>query len=551
MKSTLLTFAALAVSPVVFAQVTTTESAYLAGTAGTDFTFSPIVTTGDLVPLTNGGASDTFAFAGIPDAMGLYKDAVSGQNILFCAHELGGTLLSQPLPGSRFKGSFVSRFVLSNDGSGVISAAPAYSRVFVHDTLFSNAPIKETDAGNGFGRFCSGSFAGVAEGLDRPFFFAAEESAPCFNAAKGPQTAAIYDGDLHVLSSLGAVARETTRIQPRRDSLTVAISTEDGSNPSFIYMYVGTKQRRAVSALDKNGFTGGKIYVLAGRDAQHNEGTFTTGSLPVKWVEIPGGAALTSSQLREAADDAGGFGFVRVEDAEFDPTQPTRSIFLATTGGSGPNQLGRLYELTMTPTNPTGAAALNVVYNADLVATPGGTYNGVTGQLIGTGATGSLGTYSGGNVANGVDFPVSIDNLAVSKDFIVVCEDTNSPANAVYNQYSRHAGVWTLNRNNNYAAKLQATFNYAYCEARDAHAPFNEHGLWESSGVIDSSSLFGPGTFLINVQAHLRTVALNAGGAGTSMRSNCPDGSGGFLTPATAASRYAEDGQIMIMRPIP
>jgi hypothetical protein len=86
MKSTLLSFAALAVSPAVFAQVTTTESAYLSGTAGTDFTFSPIVTTGDLVPLTNGGASDTFAFAGIPDAMGLYKDAVSGQNILFCSH---------------------------------------------------------------------------------------------------------------------------------------------------------------------------------------------------------------------------------------------------------------------------------------------------------------------------------------------------------------------------------------------------------------------------------------------------------------------------------
>lgn len=556
MKSTILALASITVAPAAFGQFTTPESSYLSATAGSDFSFSPIITTGDLVPLTNGGVGVNYAFAGIPDAMGLYKDAVSGQSILFCAHEMGGTVNSQPLQtGDPFKGSFVSRFVLSNDDSGVISAAPAYANIYRQDTLFRSAPIKSTDTNNGFGRFCSGSFAGIAEGLDRPFFFANEESTPCLDA-KGPQATAIYDGELHVLSELGAVARETTRIQPRRDSLTVAFSTEDGANPSFVFMYVGTKQRRSSSVLDKNGFTGGKTYVLAGRDAHHNEGTFTSGSLPVKWVEIPGAATMTSAQLRAAADDAGGFGFVRVEDAEFDPTQPTRSVFFATTGGSGPNLLGRLYELTMPPLNPTGEGALHVVYNADQVVTPGGSYNGVTGQMInaaGTGSSGpgSLGSYSNGVLANGVDFPVSIDNIAVSKDYIVICEDTNSPANAVYSLYNRNAGVWTLDRQNNYAAKLQSTFNYAYAESRDAHAAFNERGLWEASGVVDASSVFGPGTFIINVQAHLKTVNLNAGGTGNSMRTTCPDPSnpGSFLSRSAAATRYAEDGQILIMRP--
>lgn len=563
MKSTLLALAALTVAQTAFGQVITTEPTYLLPTAGSNFSIFPIVTTGDLLPLTGGGASDKYAFVGIPDAMGLYKDTVSGQNVLFCAHEIGGDLSSQPFPGqTNFKGSFVSRFVLSNDGSGIVSGAPAHSRLFLQDTLVQNNPIKTTDAGNGFGRFCSGSFSGISDGLDRPIFFANEESSPCFNPAKGPQAVAIFDGDMHIMSSLGAVARETTRVQPRRDNLTVAISTEDGANPSFVYMYVGTKQRRSNSALEKNGLIGGKTYVLAGRDAQHNEGTFNgTGalgtSLPVKWVEIPNAANLNANQLRAAADDLGGFGFVRVEDAEYDPTQPTRSIYLATTGGSASNQLGRLYELTMPPLNPTGEGTLNIVYNADLVATPGGSVTGAaTGQILGADGTtvtgpGNLGTYVGGNVNNGVNFPVSIDNIAVSKDFIVICEDTNSPANAIYAKYGRNSGVWTLDRNNGNAAKLQSTFNYAAKEARDAHAPLAAAGLWEASGVIDSSAIFGPGTFIINVQAHVKTVNYNAGGSGTSMRANCPDPAnpGGTLTRAAAATRYLEDGQILIMRP--
>lgn len=540
MKATTVTIASLALASALHGQgVTTAEQTYLAARPGADFTFEPILTVGDRVPLTNGGAGEEYAFVGIPDAMGLYKDSVSGQNILFCAHEMNSTVLSQPLPGqTRYKGSFVSRFVLSATGGGVVSAAPAHAKLFLENTQVAARAPQEGDPGNGFSRFCSGAFSGPADGLDRPIFFGNEESSGSYQA-KGPQSVAIYDGEMHILSSLGAIARETTRVQPRRDSLTAVISTEDGANPSFVYLYVGQKQRRSESALDKNGLTGGKIYVLAGRDAQHNEGTFTTGSLPVKWVEIPNGAALTDAQLRTAADAAGGFGFVRVEDGEYDPAQPTRSFFFSTTGGSASNLLGRLYELTLTPTNPAGPASLNVVYNADLVVTPGGSYTGATtGRMTGGGATGNLGNYTGGNINNGTDFPVSIDNIAVSRDFIVICEDTNSPAAPVYAKYGRKGGVWTLDRNNNYAAKYQADFNFAYVESRDGRSPLAA-GLWEASGVIDSSAVFGPGTFVVNVQAH------------NSPRTNIPDGAGGFLNATTASQRFVEDGQLLIMRPTP
>lgn len=549
MKSRLLTLASLALASAAAYGVKTSEPSYLTASAGSDFTFEPILTVGDRVPLTGGNAADDYAFAGIPDAMGLWKDAVSGQNVLFVSHEMTSGDNSKPLATQpRFKGAFVSRYILSNTGD-IASGAPAHSKLFAENTLVANRPPQEGDA-NAFTRFCSGHFAGAADGLDRPFFFANEENPTGTYNANGAQSVAIVDGEMHTLPALGRVARENTVVMPRRDAITAIVSTEDNGSPSYVYLYIGTKQRRSDSALDKNGLTGGKVYVLAGRDAQHNEGTFTSGTLNTKWVELPGAAALNATQIRTAADNAGAFGFVRVEDEEFDPNQPTRSLFFTTTGGSGPNNLGRVYELTFNPTNPIANGTLNVVYNADTRLTPGGTYNGTVGKLLGT-PTGSLGTYSGGVLNNGVDGPVSADNIAINDDVIVLCEDRNAPADAVFAKYARNGGAWTLDRHNSYAPKLQTTFNYASMEARDAHAPFADAGYWETSGVINTDDIFGKGSFLINVQAHTKTVNLNAGGTGSSIRSNCPgDTVGTTLTRAEAVTRYVEDGQVLIMHPV-
>lgn len=552
MKTSIPFAAGLMLASAAFGQgFKTTEPSYLSAAPNADFSFEPIVTVGDRVGLT-GDARKDYAFVGIPDAMGLYKDKVSNQNILFVAHEMPSTTLSAPLPGeTRYKGAFVSRYVLDASG-GILNGAPAHAKLFLENTQVATTPPKE-GATNAFTRFCSGSFAGRETGLDRPIFFTNEESATgnYDGDVKGSQTVAITDGNMYTVPDLGRVARESTIIQPRRDSLTVAISTEDNGSPSYVYMYVGRKQMRSTSPLDRNGLTNGKIYVLCGRNAQHNEGTFTTGDLPTKWKEVPNGANLSASQLLAAADAVGAFGFVRVEDTEFDPVKPTRNLFIATTGGSGPNNLGRLYELSLNPTNPVANGTLHIVYNSDLVATPGGTYNGTVGRLnAANGITGSLGSYTGGNVNNGVNYPVSIDNIAVSKDFIVVCEDRNAPADAVFAKYGRNAGLWTLDRNNNNAAKLQTTFNYAAVEARDGHSAITTRGLWETSGVIRADEIFGAGTFIVNVQAHRTNVTLNTpGDLATSIRSNIPKPAGGTYTRQEAVNLFAEDGQVLIMRP--
>ncbi|NJM38183.1 MAG: DUF839 domain-containing protein [Akkermansiaceae bacterium] len=446
MKSTsIIALASLSLASILHAQgIKTTESAYLLATPSSNFTFEPIVTVGDRLPITPGtaptGATD-FAFCGIPDAMGIYKDRVSGQNILFVAHETNSATNTAPFPGlTRYKGAFVSRFVMANDG-GVVNGSVAHKELFLENTqaagVLGTRPPQEGDAA-GFTRFCSGSFAGPEQGMDRPLFLTNEESSGGTYDAAGSQTVVIADGKMYTAPDLGRVARETTMVQPRRDALSVVISTEDEGSPSYIYMYVGQKQRRSANVLDKNGLTNGKIYVLAGRDAQHNEGTFTSGSLPTKWVEIPNAATLNSADLANAADAQGGFGFVRVEDSEFDPAQPTRSMFIATTGGGLSNRLGRLYEVTMNPTDPTANGTLNVVYNADTIVYPAGSFSGgAVGSLVdpdGAGpltAPGSFGIFTQGTIGT-TDYPVSIDNIAVSKDFIVVCEDRNGPADAVF-----------------------------------------------------------------------------------------------------------------------
>ena len=535
--SILITAASLGLVSALHAQgYKTTEESYLVPTANADFTFEPILTVGDLVPVTGGGATDKFAMCGIPDAMGFYRDTKTRQNILFMAHEMPSNVHSQPFANlPRYKGAWVSRFVMGSDG-GVINGSIAHKDLYLGNTkVADHSPIEGETAA--FTRFCSGSFIGTKQGFDRPIFFTNEESADGNYEAKGSQTVAVIDGALHTLPALGRVARENTIPMPRHDGLTVLISTEDGSNPSYVYMYVGQKDKNSTDVLARNGLVGGKTYVLASEGVQHNEGTFTKGDIKTKWVEIPNAASLTSAQLSEAADDAGAFGFVRVEDGECDPNEPTRYIYFSTTGGSGPNRLGRLYKLQFNKNRPWEQGELDIIYNADELITPGGTYAGAaTGQLRGAGATGNLGNYTGGDINAGIDYPVSIDNIAINSKYIVICEDRNAPADAVFAKYGRTGGVWTLDMTKKYAAKLQATFNYGYVGARDNRTTPLSGGTWEASGVIETNEAFGSGTFAINVQGH------------SNMRTNAPDGQGGSLPIVEANRRFAEDGQLLIMR---
>jgi len=541
----ILTGAIVCAASTALAGTFTTEPSYLVPTVDSDFEFVAQLTVGDRVPLTGGQPGEEFALVGIPDAQGVYRDPVTGEIIFFVAHELGNTTLSTPIGGQTpLRGAWISRFVLDADGS-VISGGIAHKELFSNSTFVADRPPQQGDT-VAFTRFCSGSFAGPAHGMDRPIFFTNEETfgSASYETAKGAQSVAVIDGNMHMLPDLGRVGRETTVVMPRRDQLTAIISAEDAGYPSFVYLYVGTKVRRSADPIEKNGLAGGKTYVLGGRgvDAGRNESSFATGTMLARWIEIPNAKDMTDQQLLTAADALGGFHFTRMEEIEFDPTAPTRTMFMGATGGSGANRLGRLYRVNFNPVDPRADVTLDVIYNADLIVTPGGTYtNSYTGPFLAVnGGPGVSGSYTGFDInhPDARDFPVSVDNISVTRDFIVIQEDRNSPADAVFAKYQRNGGIWTLDRNANFAAKLQATFNYSVVESRDGGAS-RPAGLWESSGVTDASAVFGAGSFLLNVQAHLQSNL---------MRTNIPKPGGGTYTSAEARALYTEDGQLLLMR---
>jgi hypothetical protein len=181
------------------------------------------------------------------------------------------------------------------------------------------------------------------------------------------------------------------------------------------------------------------------------------------------------------------FGFIRIEDGAWSKTSRKDFYFVTTGGGTG-NLLGRLYHLELNPGNPLQAATLSVVYNADQIIDAGG------------------------------DVAISPDNIDTSADYIVICEDGTATSQPVMADKGRDGSIWRFDLHNNFAYERVAELNPP---GRDG-VPVGP-GIWETSGIIDTTSLFGNGSWLVDTQAHSPTT---------------PPGPG-----------TVEDGQLLIMVP--
>ena len=174
--------------------------------------------------------------------------------------------------------------------------------------------------------------------------------------------------------------------------------------------------------------------------------------------------------------------FVRPEDAAFNPRN-SHELFFDTTGSSsgaddGVNELGRLYSLRLHPGNPLKHARLSIVYNADTI------------------------------VANGGDIAISPDNMDASRRYLMINEDGTTESRAVMAEKGRDGSIWRfdLKRRAVHAVGVIASSAKRVAEldppGRDG-IPVGP-GVWESSGIIDTS-------------AHLRRrhLALRRAGAPT------------------------------------
>lgn len=499
------TFAALSASQ---ALADTAVKPYLVA-VGPYYEVTPLFSVGDRVPESS-DPSLTYQMVGIPDGLGAQPNG-DGTTTVYMSHELNTEVRSEPVVGGPLnRGAIVSRLIVDSEGD-VVSGERAFDTVYNENHLVgSAAQIDNTTPA--FGRFCSASLAGIGEGFDRPIFFANEEAdalrptgGPGTFDGRGGQTVAIFDNEAHTLPKLGRFAKENSLVMRGTGRRTVILSLEDGPSTadSQLYLYVGTKDSSPIAgALARNGLDNGTLYVFASTTAnKNNELNFQQGTISGGWKPIPNAENMGETQLENAADQAGAFGFVRIEDGAFSKTRPTE-FFFTTTGGNPTeaNALGRVYSLKIKDGNPAGAAKLQVVYNADLVVAAGG------------------------------DIAVSPDNVDTSATHLMVQEGGTGRATPVITAKGRDYSVWRFALNSGpWSQRVDVSSATRVAQVnppgRDgiAVAP----GRWESSGVLDASASFGEDAWLQTLQAHPPTTAPVA--------NTFEDGQLLLLTPAPVA----------------
>lgn len=478
---------------------------------GSLYTIDPLLSAGDQVPQTIGAGN--YRMVGIPDGLGAVS--AGGSNVdLYVNHEFTNAVTSRPDVGaaSDYRGAFVSLFRLGAGGD-VISGQRAYENVRIGDAAAGDPAPTTANATRAFSRLCSGYLATGYVGFDRPIFMTGEEESSDANSfdPMGSSSVAVFDpdsnpatdnGEAHSLPNLGHFAHENQIVMPGTGSKTVVFILEDGpSSPdSQLYMWVGTKSTHAsATVLEKNGLvddpdqppaTAGKLYALK-LGTLTNEDDLTSGQAFGTWQEIESAATLNSAATEAAADADGDFGFYRIEDGAYSKTS-NRNFHFVTTGAGGTNRLGRSYQLTYDPANPAGGGALlQVKESADTV------------------------------IGGGGDTAVSPDNIDLSSDFLMVNEDGTADSRLVMASRNRDGSVWRYPL----ASPFLPPVRVAELNPPGREGVAVGPGIWETSGVIDTASLYGPDSWIMDVQAHSPTAA-----------------------PGSAAETV-EDGQLVLMKP--
>ncbi len=431
-----------------------------------------------------------FQMVGIPDGLGAVK--AGDETVVYMNHEFVSTVKTQPVIGGPLtKGSFVSKWVLKENGK-VESGERAFDTVYVGNTLVG--PAAEDVVGNTtrpFSRLCSGSLGTQADGFTLPIYFAGEEddSSTAFSP-DGGQGVAIFNNEAHVLPKLGKFAFENILPQRRTDGpsgKTVLLLMEDGpATPleSQLYMYVG--QKGAVgTTLDQNGLTNGKLYALKVTGKTAEAAADATGALlGAEWVPVASPETKTYTQLNTDTVAAGAFGFARVEDGAFDKDNPNRFYFVTTGQNAVNNNLGRIYQLDLNASDPTGAASLKLVVNADAIIKAGG------------------------------DAPVSPDNIDTASGWLMVQEDGTTPSRIEMGNRNRDGSIWRFPIVPAKGGLVASPDRIVELNPPGRDGVAVGPGVWETSGIIDTSTIFGPDTWLFDVQAHGPTVAPNVASQG-------------------------------------
>ncbi|QNN53321.1 hypothetical protein [Nocardioides mesophilus] len=466
----------------------TAAPSMLAGAAGTQV--RPILTVGDTV----GG----YTFGALPDGISLARVNGRGTVDVLLNHETSKV----PFPATRadYANAMLSELRLKQDGAGVTRG---------EYVIPSSA---------GYQRFCSNFLAGAAEGFDRPTLFTVEEARDVVLRQEeswrpgltvdtpGAEQAGVvvaYDpqsGDYRTIYGMGRHNHENA-LAMRGYGHPVVLSGDDTFDAPASQLYLYTADSGQDVWQDK-----GVLWAFRSDDPAVNDyGDLTAGDrVSGSFLQVPRAIATGKNAdgsevqaadfgyapppspaipdgpqwvLEQWSNQHNAFQFIRIEDLAYDrsddrvlyfaDTGEPRAVPDATTGrlqrGSsstrGEFMNGRIFKMTLGE-DPTQGASLEILADFD---------------------------------AGGYNNPAEVhqpDNVETTADAIYVTEDPGS-----HNKGVTNARVWRID--------LATGARTVVAEIDQSSAPVTlPKGEWETSGIVDASSVFGEGAFLINVQAH-------------------------------------------------
>ncbi len=466
----------------------TAEPSLLDLAPGVEGSVTPIISSGDTI--------GDFLFEGLPDGIGLAPGEDDTVDV-YVAHEQ----TTIPFRGTAdFQSASISKLVLSigdvddddEDGDDEDDGEQATGVLEAYVPLGPDAEFK---------RFCSAFMASEEEGFDGYVFLTGEETSnsgipgnsyaaadPFYGdgTRQGGLAVALdtETGESVAIPGMGRLNHETALAVPGFDQI-VILTTDDtfAAGTSQLYMYVAEDQDAlmndegtlyalrvthdngaAVDATDP--FNGANDYIDLGVDDDFR----------AEFIEVPediakglGTDASPQAQLENWSNDNNVFQWIRLEDAAYDPNDPTR-VFIADTGASritpdpatgrmhrprgeqnlAPN--GRIVELVFDEDDPTVVESLSVFADGD---------------------------------APGSDVYVPFtapDNIDTSEKSLMVQEDADN------------ARIWQGSIDDDDDWRVVATVN-------------DPDG--ESSGIVDASDYWGEGAWILDVQGHGTWIASN------------------------------------------
>jgi serralysin len=484
----------------------TTQPSQVKGLNG--YTVDPILTVGDKV--------GNYALPGIPDGIGAFALNDTTVRVLVVS-EIGNTVGYRyklknglELPGARANYVDIDKRTLQVTDAGL-----------AYDTII-NREGKEvkvaTDLENGgINRFCSAALFeanqfGAGKGLADRIFFSGEETLGGTQFALDVKT-----NTLHAVPWFGRAGFENvTEIDTGTTDKVAFIIGDDGNAP--LTMYVGEKNaKKDGSFLDRNGLAQGKLFAWVADDPtdpadkiETSSADFkgTNSSTKGKFVEIAyydptkKGTAVdgpdtdttiqndlgydaqgfaTYAQQTKLATDAKAFFFNRVEDVSTSPTDGTQVAFNVTGVDKTPNVFGSVYKIDVD---------FNDIAKGDI--------------------TGKVDILYDGNDEGKKDLGLrSPDNLDWADDGkIYINEDRAISAELFGGAAKTEASIFRLDPTvkdpSSTLTRIAQVDRSAIPAGQTDTAP-TDVGNWETSGILDVSSLFGnkPGeVFLFDTQAH-------------------------------------------------